>query len=93
MAGKKFEKGSEEWQFFNDYYKFRQQYYEADDGEEWFEKMMEIGEMLIEKYADTNISEYAKNLVFSHFDDVERRYRANEQCNRKEKEEDAASRV
>ena len=92
MAGKKFEKGSEEWQFFNDYYKFRQQYYEADDGEEWFEKMMEIGEMLIEKYADTNISEYAKNLVFSHFEDVERRYRANEQCNRKEKE-DAASRV
>lgn len=93
MAGKKIEKGSEEWQFFNDYYKFRQQYYEADDGEEWFEKMMEIGEMLIEKYADTNISEYAKNLVFSHFEDVERRYRANEQCNRKKKEKDATSRV
>lgn len=31
MASKKFEKGSEEWQFFNDYYKFRQQFYEADN--------------------------------------------------------------
>lgn len=93
MAGRKFEKGSEEWQFFNDYYKFRQQYYEADDDEEWFEKMMEIGEMLIEKYTGTNISEYAKNLVFSHFEDVERRYKAGEQCNRKEKEKDEASRV
>lgn len=48
MASKKFEKGSEEWQFFNDYYKFRQQFYEADNEDEWFQGMMEAGEMLIE---------------------------------------------
>lgn len=47
MASKKFEKGSEEWQFFNDYYKFRQQFYEADNEDEWFQGMMEAGEMLI----------------------------------------------
>lgn len=49
MASKKFEKGSEEWQFFNDYYKFRQQFYEADNEDEWFQGMMEAGEMLIKK--------------------------------------------
>lgn len=47
MASKKFEKGSEEWQFFNDYYKFRQQFYEADNEDEWFQGMMEAREMLI----------------------------------------------
>ena len=39
MAYKKLEKGSEEWQFFKDYYEFRQKYYEADNSEEWFEKL------------------------------------------------------
>lgn len=75
MASKKFEKGSEEWQFFNDYYKFRQQFYEADNEEEWFQKLMKSGETLIEKYSKTNISKFAQSLVFSHFEDVERRWK------------------
>lgn len=75
MANKKFDKGSEEWQFFNDYYKFRQQFYEADNEEEWFQKLMESGEELIKKYAQTNISKYVQSLVFSHFEDVERRWK------------------
>lgn len=75
MASKKFEKGSEEWQFFNDYYKFRQQFYEADNEEEWFRELMKSGEKLIEKYSKTNISKFAQSLVFSHFEDVERRWK------------------
>lgn len=75
MASKKFEKGSEEWQFFNDYYKFRQQFYEADNEEEWFREFMKSGETLIEKYSKTNISKFAQSLVFSHFEDVERRWK------------------
>ena len=75
MASKKFEKGSEEWQFFNDYYKFLQQFYEADNEEEWFQKLMESGEELIKKYAQTNISKYVQSLVFSHFEDGERRWK------------------
>ena len=75
MASTKFEKGSEEWQFFKDYYIFRQQFYRADNGDSWFEEMMESGELLIEKYAKTNIPKYVQSLVFSHFEDVERRYR------------------
>ena len=75
MASKKFEKGSEEWQFFNDYYKFRQQYYEADNGEKWFEEMVRVGEEIIEKYHNTEIAKFVQNLVFSHFEDVEMRWK------------------
>ena len=75
MASKKFEKGSEEWQFFNDYYKFRQQYYEADNGEQWFEEMVRVGEEIIEKYHNTEIAKFVQSLVFSHFEDVEMRWK------------------
>lgn len=78
MATRKFEKGSEEWQFFSDYYKFRQQFYEADNGDEWFQELMKAGEMLIKKYSQTNISKYVQSLVFSHFEDVERRFKTDE---------------
>ena len=46
MAYKKLEKGSEEWQFFKDYYEFRQKYYEADNSEEWFEKLIHAADQL-----------------------------------------------
>ena len=75
MASKKFEKGSEEWQFFNDYYKFRQQYYEADNEEQWFEELVHVGEEIIEKYHNTEIAKFVQSLVFSHFEDVEMRWK------------------
>ena len=78
MASKKFEKGSEEWQFFNDYYTFRQQYYEADNGEKWFEEMVRVGEEIIEKYHNTEIAKFVQSLVFSHFEDVEMRWKKKE---------------
>lgn len=74
MATKKFEKGSEEWQFFNDYYKFRQQFYEADNNEEWFQGMVNAGDELISKYANTSIDKYVQSLVLSHLEDVELRW-------------------
>lgn len=74
MATKKFEKGSEEWQFFNDYYKFRQQFYEAEDNEDWFQGMVNAGDELISKYANTSIYKYVQSLVLSHLEDVELRW-------------------
>lgn len=79
MASKKFEKGSEEWQFFQDFWRLRQQYYEADNGDDWFEELMHTGEIIIEKYHNTEFAKFAQNLVFSHFEDVEMRWK-NEQC-------------
>lgn len=78
MASKKFEKGSEEWQFFQDFWKFRQQYYEADNGDDWFEELMHAGEQIIEKYYNTEFAKFAQSLVFSHFEDVETRWKKKE---------------
>ena len=75
MASKKFEKGSEEWQFFNDYYKFRQQFYEADNEDAFFEELAKQANKLYEKYKKTEIAEYAKRLIMAHLDDVDRRCR------------------
>ena len=75
MASKKFEKGSEEWQFFQEFWKFRQQYYEADNEDDWFVCMMNDGEKIIEKYKNTEFSKFVQSLVFSHFEDVEMRWK------------------
>lgn len=74
MASKKFDKGSEEWQFFQDFWKFRQQYYEADNGDDWFLEMMHAGELIIEKYQSTCFAKFTQNLVMSHFEDVQIRW-------------------
>lgn len=75
MAEKKFEKGSEEWQFFQDYWKFRQKYYEADNEDEWFETLHREADKFYKKYKETLLKEYAKELILTHMSDVDRRYR------------------
>lgn len=76
MAEKKFEKGSDEWQFFQDFWRFRQQYYEADNTDDWFTEMMNDGEQIIEKYAKAECAKFAQQLILSHFEDVEMRWKA-----------------
>ncbi len=73
MAEKKLEKGSDEWMFFQDYFRFRQKYYEADNKDEWFEGLIKAADILFKKYKETHFSEYAKKLIIAHMDDVERR--------------------
>lgn len=72
---KKFEKGSENWQFFQDYYRFRQKYFEADNDTEFFEEMVLAATELRKKYENMEISEYVNQMVIAHMDDVDRRYR------------------
>ena len=72
---KKFEKGSENWQFFQDYYRFRQKYFEADNDTEFFEKMVLAATELRKKYENMEISEYVNQMIIAHMDDVDRRYR------------------
>ena len=72
---KHFEKGTENYELFNDFWKLRQQYYEADNGDDWFVELMNAGEKIIEKYKDTELSKLARNLIFAHFEDVEDRWK------------------
>lgn len=75
MASKKLEKGSDEWQFFQDFWKFRQQYYEEDNDDDWISEMMNEGEKIIEKYSNTDFANFAQSLVLRHFEDVEMRWK------------------
>ena len=75
MASKKLEKGSEEWMFFMDFWKFHQDYYRADNYDDWYVEMMNAGEKLIEKYSKTEFSDFARGLVLEHFAEVERKAR------------------
>lgn len=84
MAEQKFQKGSEQWQFFQDFWQFRQKYYKPDNEEEWFIELMNVGEEIIEKYQNTEFAKFAQSLVFSHFEDVEMR------CCQKKKGENRA---
>lgn len=71
---KRFEKGTENYELFNDYWKLRQQYYEPDNDEQ-FEELREAGERIIKKYQSTELAKLARNLVFAHFEDVEDRWK------------------
>lgn len=72
---KKIEKGSEEWQFWQDFYKFRQQYYEADNEDKWWENTIREANSFCKKYAKTDIAQFAKEMIVAHINDVDRRAR------------------
>lgn len=72
------EKGSEEWTFFKEYFNFRKKYHDAVNSEGWFSEMMSAGELLMQKYSNMEFSDFAKKLVFDHFEDVETRWRKHE---------------
>lgn len=78
MASKKLEKGSDEWQFFQDFWKFRQQYYEPEDSDEWFDEVINESGKLFNKYKNTEFKVFAKQLITAHVEDLDRRSR-NEQ--------------
>lgn len=78
MASKKLEKGSADWQFFQDFWKFRQEYYEPEEKDEWFDELIKVAELLRKKYENTEVKVLAKDLIVAHLEDVDRRSR-NEQ--------------
>ena len=72
MAVRKIEKGSEEWQFFKDFWTFREKYHDtAEEPDEWYDELVRAGEIIVEKYKNTDFSHFARSLVFSHFEDIE----------------------
>ncbi len=76
MAQKNIEKGSDEWQFFQDFFALRKKYHDSDgEPEQWFEELVHEGEKVIKKYENTDIALFARGLVLEHFADIERRER------------------
>ena len=80
---KKIEKGSEEFLFFSDLFKFKQNFYELpkDEGFEqdaFLEEMFASADNLVKKYktAEFNSQGIVKELILNCVIDVDKRYQA-----------------
>ena len=50
MASVKFQKGSEEWMMFQDYYKLVQDYYIPEEADEYWEDVIKAVDIFVKKY-------------------------------------------
>lgn len=69
MAGKKFTKGSEEWQMFMDFWNLCQKYWEPEESDDYWSRLFNECNAFFRKYA----SDFARGLAKELMDDVERR--------------------
>lgn len=66
----KFEKGSEKWQMFVDYYKFIQDYGAPENSDGWWQELIDKSNELCYKYGN---QQYVKDLVMAHVNELERK--------------------
>lgn len=50
MAGKKFSKGSKEWQMFMDYWNLCQKFWEPEDNDQYWEQVISEADAFYRKY-------------------------------------------
>jgi hypothetical protein len=67
MASKRFEKNSEEWQMFTEFWSLCQKYWIPDKDDEYWKSVTEESIAFGEKYK----TEFAKKLVFALLDSLE----------------------
>ena len=71
MAFKKFDKGSDEFSLFADFWAFCQKYWIVEaDSEEYWESMTNDGNSLIKKYKGILFARYMVNAFVSYADSV-----------------------
>lgn len=73
MAYKPIPEGTEEFNFFKEYFIFRKTYYIPEDNDKWYEKLIEAGNILFQRYSNTEFKEFAKDLIVAHMEDINRR--------------------
>ena len=69
---KMFEKGSDEWKFFVDYYKFIQDYALPEQSDTFWDDLFHTADSLCKKY---NNKQYYRDLVMAHLNELEGRIR------------------
>lgn len=69
MSEKKFRKGSEEWMMFTDYWQLCQKYWEPEENDEYWEKVIRDTNDFIKKY-DTK---FARGIGMALLDSLEER--------------------
>lgn len=66
----RYEKGSENWQMFVDYYEFIQDFGEPEESDKWWQKLIEKSDELCSKYGKR---QYIRDLVMAHINELERK--------------------
>lgn len=69
MAAQKFEKGSEEWKMFMEFWGFCQRYYLPDDSEEYWQGVISEGNRFLENHR----TPFAKGLFWAFHNEMERK--------------------
>lgn len=67
---KMFEKGSDEWKFFVDYYKFIQDYAIPEQSDTFWDELIKASDELCNKYGN---EKYYRDMVMAHLDALERK--------------------
>lgn len=68
MAEKKFSKGSEEWQMFQDYWKLCQKLWILEESDEYWEQVIKLSQEFHEKY-NTVFSKHAAIALINSLDE------------------------
>ncbi len=71
---KKIEKGSAEFNLFNEFWSFRKEYYAADN-DEWWDEAIEEATKRVEKYRGTDLEGFAYSLYIAHLNDADKKFR------------------
>ena len=69
MAAQRFEKGSEEWQMFMDFWQLCQKYYLPEETEEYWQSVIDDGNVFIKKYN----TPFARGLFMAFHMEIERK--------------------
>lgn len=72
MASKRFEKGSEEWLLFMDFWKICQQFWEPEDNDEYWEQVIDATNKFFEKYKANN-KIFSLKIVMAFVDTLEKK--------------------
>lgn len=74
MASKRFEKGSEEWAMFREYWALCQRFWEPEDNDEYWEQVIDSTNDFYKKYRENN-EIFAKEIVLALVDALDKKSR------------------
>ena len=84
MAAQKFEKGSEEWQMFMEFWQMCQTYYIPEETDEYWDGVMESGNNFLKKYK----TPFANGLFWAFFNEMERKMKDGESPDKRAERDD-----
>lgn len=70
MASKRFEKGSEEWSMFREYWALCQQFWEPEENDEYWDKVVDATGEFYKKYKANN-DLFARKIALAFIDTIE----------------------